>query len=304
MEGRKRRIVTTRDVPPAAPERAESPAAQEISAEATDDLLCQANAPEASSESVVPVPAMEATLVTNFTHQIINPLNGVVGTLDNMIDGTTPTDKREQHLISCRATLHMAIELVRNLAYLSELATQQGRDGLKHQASNVSLAKIIMEAKTTLEGMAKQRTVHVHINNHAVQYIVKGQRDLLRQVFLNLIENGIKYSSKDTKIIISTRPQKKTGVLICEVESTGGFVRPEERLTIFERGIRGEHAKERLSSGSGIGLYICREILSLYDATIECESSAAGPTTTFRIRFPEFAEDIEETERVKNAQRD
>ena len=63
--------------------------------------------------------AVDATLVSNFTHQIINPLNGVVGTLDNVIDGTTAGAKRDQRLRAVRAQLEHVIELVRNLAFLN-----------------------------------------------------------------------------------------------------------------------------------------------------------------------------------------
>ncbi len=50
-----------------------------------------------------PLPA-DLTLLANFIHQIINPLNGVMGTLDNLIDGTVPVEKRDQRLKATRAT--------------------------------------------------------------------------------------------------------------------------------------------------------------------------------------------------------
>ena len=51
-------------------------------------------------------------LLSNFVHQIINPLNGVIGTLDNIIDGTVPTERRDQRLRAVRAQLELSVLLV------------------------------------------------------------------------------------------------------------------------------------------------------------------------------------------------
>ena len=61
---------------------------------------------------------VDLTLLANFTHQVINPLNGVVGTLDNIIDGTIGPDRREQRTRAARGQLENCITLIRNLAYL------------------------------------------------------------------------------------------------------------------------------------------------------------------------------------------
>jgi len=64
-------------------------------------------------------------LIANVTHQAINPLNGVIGTLDNVIDGTLVGDKREQRIKSARAQLEYTVSLIRNLAYFSQYGSVQ-----------------------------------------------------------------------------------------------------------------------------------------------------------------------------------
>lgn len=288
--------------------RTETGGAPFVSSVVDDVSLAKSAEVEEREIDVVSAPSddfqsFDATLVSNFTHQIVNPLNGVVGTLDNIIDGTIAKDKSERKLRACRAQLQVAIELVRNLAYLSELSTQEGRDGLGRKAVDVSLPKVIVESMQTLQGSAQHRNIDVHLDGQDIQYVVRGHKDLLRQVFLNLIENGIKYGSNDSRIVIDSHIQKKSDQLIVRVESTGTFVPADERERIFERGVRGSGGRDRLASGSGIGLFICRQILALYGASIACESSESGPTTVFMIRFPHGRIDETETERVRNARR-
>lgn len=300
---KRRRIVTAatkkKSVPPPAKIAEDDPPAlvDGVNEEANGGTAARAD------QDSSPPPVLDTTLVANFTHQIVNPLNGVVGTLDNIIDGSLHPAKRDQKLRAARAQLQVAIELVRNLAYLSELLTQEGRDGLRRKASDVVVPKVILEAIQTLEGSADQKGIKLHLNEQETQYVVRGQNDLLRQVFLNLVENGIKYGASGSAITISSHIQKRTNHFLVEVASTGCVVAADERERIFERGVRGKQARDQVASGSGIGLFICRQILGLYDATIECESSASDSRTTFRLRFPEVRVDQAATEKVRHARK-
>jgi signal transduction histidine kinase len=63
----------------------------------------------------------DLVLLANFVHQVVNPLNGVAGTLDNLVEGVISDEKRrDQRLRAARAQLEQCISLVRNLAYLAQ----------------------------------------------------------------------------------------------------------------------------------------------------------------------------------------
>lgn len=100
---------------------------------------------------------IDSTLVTDFTHQIINPLNGVVGTLDNLIDGTTSEERRPQRLRAARAQLSGAIELVRNLAYLSQLSTEAGVQSLKEKTRDCVVPELVIEAALFFQEIAEHK---------------------------------------------------------------------------------------------------------------------------------------------------
>jgi signal transduction histidine kinase len=247
--------------------------------------------------------AVDATLLANFTHQIVNPLSGVVGTIDNLIDGTIQGERRDQRLRAVRAQLVNAIELVRNLAYLSELSTEGGRDSLRAGAVDVCVPQVIIEAAQILQEMARKRNIEVRLKDSVTQYVVKAHAALLRQVFTNIIENGIKYSDENTEIQLDVRAQRSTKHLLIEIASFGPGFTPAERERIFELGFRGTDALSMRASGSGLGLFICDRIVSLYDAGIEAEYSPKSRETLFRIRFPSFSIDTERTQRIDDDRR-
>jgi len=235
-------------------------------------------------------PTLDATLVANFTHQIINPLNGVVGTIDNLIDGTIGVERRGQRLRAVRAQLSHTIELVRNLAFLSQITTEAGRTGLREKAGSSCVPEVIIEAAMFFQEIAADRGMKIRLEDRHSQYVVKGHRDLLRQVFTNLFENAVKYGYRDSLITISPRGQTRTGQLLVDIKNAGPGFDKNEKDEIFERGTRGRAAKERVASGSGLGLYLAREILdAAFEATIEAEHAPNLDETIFRIRFPRYS---------------
>jgi signal transduction histidine kinase len=232
---------------------------------------------------------VDSILVSNFTHQIINPLNGVVGTLDNVIDGTIAGHRKDQRLRAVRAQLVHVIELVRNLAFLSQLSTEGGRQGLRQTGGSCLVPELVIEAAMLFQEIAAERGMKIELEDPRTQYVVTGHRDLLRQVFTNLFENAVKYGDDGTMVQVVIRGQRGTGHLLVEVHNQGPGFSYDDRERLFERGFRGPEARAVYASGSGLGLFICREILDLaFGALVEAEHSPKTRTTTFRLRFPEY----------------
>lgn len=240
----------------------------------------------ASENPQTAIEVVDAPLLASFTHQIINPLNGVLGTIDNLVDGTIPMHRREQRLRAVRAQLQHTVELVRNLAYLSQLTTEAGRQSLRALRTRCVIPAIVIEAAQFFQELASERGMKISLMDERSQFTVTGPKDLLRQVFTNLFENAIKYGDRDSRIEVSPRRQASTGHLIVDVTNRGPGFKDDERERIFQRGYRGEAAQGMVASGSGLGLYICREILECgFGARIEAEHSRRHRKTTFRLRF-------------------
>ncbi len=232
--------------------------------------------------------ALNFSLLANFVHQVINPLNGVTGTLDNLIDGTIAEEhRRQQRLKAARAQLEHCIMLVRNLAYFSQISLDSGNTNPGKIQKTCIIPQIIIEAAMYFQEMAANRQIEIDLMDRATQYRVQGNPDLLRQVFMNMFDNAVKYSAHGSKILIEPWIQRSTGTLIVKITSVGAPILPNEREDVFQLGFRGAAAKARVASGTGLGLYICKTIIQeVHGGEIAVESSSQTGITSFLIRFP------------------
>ena len=232
---------------------------------------------------------IDPILISNFIHQVINPLNGIVGTIDNLIDGTIDQEHHQQRLTAVRGQLAHSIEIIRNLAFLSQLYSTLGIESLTEKSQPVRIPRLIIESIQFFQESARKKNIKVELVDRITQYEVFGHQHLLKQVIVNIIDNGIKYGDRSTKITIEPHVQKNTNNLLVDIRSYGPGFYYDERNKLFELGFRGKDAQSMKASGSGIGLYISKRIIELvHRGVIEAEYSRRTRETLFRLRFPEY----------------
>lgn len=229
---------------------------------------------------------MDATkhLIANITHQAINPIGGVIGTLDNIIDGTISGDRRDQRLRSARAQLEYTVSLIRNLAYFA----QYGGEEIPIRRGSIKTTVVpqnLIEAAMFFQEQAENKGVRIEVKDRHIQNSVKGDPDLLRQVFMNIFDNYIKYAKNNTIVEVKNWIQNKTSDLIIEIN--GESIPFDAEEDIFALGVRGKHAEGTTSAGSGLGLHICKLIIErIFNGKISASYIHGKRTAIFEIRIP------------------
>ncbi|WP_200626928.1 sensor histidine kinase [Pseudomonas sp. LAM2023] len=223
-------------------------------------------------------------LISNITHQAINPLNGVIGTLDNVVKGDVAEHKIEQRLKSARAQLEYTVSLIRNLSYFAEYAVEKNSEKKPGPSKKCVIPEIIIQAAQFFQEQGRQNGIRIQLEDAKVQNCVPGDPDLIRQVFMNLFDNAVKYGNKNSQVLVKNWIQKKTQELIVTIEGTSTPFDTSD--DIFGLGARGKKAEEKTSSGSGLGLYICRLIVeNVFNGVITGNCSASG-VVRFELRIP------------------
>ena len=103
-----------------------------------------------------------------------------------------------------------------------------------------------------------------------------GDYDKLKQVFINLLSNGIKFTNINGTIWINISSNIKS--VMVQIKDNGIGIKKEDLPFIFERMYRGDKSRQKIE-GSGIGLTIAKKILTLHSATIDVESKVNKGTT-------------------------
>jgi signal transduction histidine kinase len=223
--------------------------------------------------------------MSNFVHQVVNPLNAVCGTLDNISNGDVPPGSVNQRIKACRSQIEYCIELIRNVAFVSEYARDPHQFTEHHAAKVTTVPQVLIESAQFFQEIARKKKMKIHLVDREVQYKIYSDRDLLRQVFINLFDNSVKYGHRASDITVKCHIQKRTNDLIIEVINNGDPVPADQWERIFEAGFRGENARQLVATGTGLGLYICRLIVSVYKGSIEY-SARGNQESIFTIRFP------------------
>ena len=214
--------------------------------------------------------------MSDISHEIRTPLNVLQNNLEAMIDGIFPVSN--QRLSSLNDEVIRFGKLLNNLDVLKEFEDES----INLEFENILLDEFIIELAEDFYLEAKSKNIKI---NYSIEkdetYIIPGDKDQLRQVFINLITNAIKFTENEGSVSINL--YKDNNKIIVEVIDTGIGIKEEDLPFIFERLYRGDKSRQKIE-GNGIGLTIVKRILSLHCANIEVESNE-GIGTTFRIVF-------------------
>jgi signal transduction histidine kinase len=123
----------------------------------------------------------------------------------------------------------------------------------------------------------------IEIASNSESLLVNGDKEALRRVVRNLVENAVKYSPNARTVWVETGCEQRAAVLRVRDEGIG--IPPEEQSRIFETFVRGEAAKQACIPGTGIGLAMVQEIVRVHHGQLDVDSEV-GRGSTFVVRLP------------------
>jgi len=167
--------------------------------------------------------------------------------------------------------------LSEKLLLLSE--AEQG----KTSRAAVDIAPLLAETISELETKAQEKNIRLTTDHVDKNIPVSGDALRLKQVFMNLIDNAIKYNKPGGEVSISARVDD-TKVVI-EVKDNGIGISQADRQRVFERFYRVDKSRSRAQGGSGLGLAIVKKIVEEHGGAASVESSL-GEGSTFRVTLP------------------
>src|SRR5712691_1529089 len=151
------------------------------------------------------------------------------------------------------------------------------------QRTDISLLGLAQEASSLVEVLAEEKQQRISVEGDPT-LIVSGDRLILRQALIILIDNAIKYSQGGAEIFVRVAARKDTQ-LIVEVVDQGPGVPQEHQSRIFDRFYRVDSARSREWGGAGLGLAIARWAVEVHGGQITLQS-VEGQGSTFRIALP------------------
>ena len=207
--------------------------------------------------------------ISSIAHDLRTPLTSIKGFLSAMLDGTVPPERFEYYL----GITKTEVDRIQALTTSMTDATSLGKkDSLKIVVFDIN--DLIKSTLTSLEKMLQDKNLGVQLECYTDQndgLPVKGDREAIMRVVNNLLVNAIKFTPSNGDIAISTEYHAKTGQVFVTVEDSGPGIPKDKRARVFESFYKIDES--RTNPGSGLGLYICKEILRAHDQTIRVDAS-------------------------------
>lgn len=193
-----------------------------------------------------------------------------------MIDGIFPIDNKR--LIYLNDEVIRFGKLIDNLNTLKQIEGEETSLNME----KISLKDILTLVEKEFELIAENKNIKMTLKcNTNNQCNILGNTDKIKQVLINLLSNSVKFTPPKGKINITLKTTDKKVIL--EIQDTGIGIKEEDLPYIFERLYRGDKSRHEIE-GSGIGLTIVRNILTLHKADIEVKS-IEGEGSVFILYF-------------------
>jgi len=222
------------------------------------------------------VEKIKKDFVVNVSHELRTPLTAIKGFMETLGESVDKKNRRYVEIV-LRHTERL-INIVKDLLALSELEESR----IKLEVENVNLEKLLKNVITIYENEIKNKKLKFVFESEKKLPAIKGDSYRLEQMFINLIENAIKYTDKG-EIRVTLKSENKEVKL--EVKDTGVGIAEEHLTRIFERFYVVDKSRSRKLGGTGLGLSIVKHIVLLHKGNIDVKSTP-GEGTSFVITLP------------------
>jgi PAS domain S-box-containing protein len=234
----------------------------------------------AAKEATEQASRTKTNFLANVSHEIRTPLNAILGVADLLWESTLDSDQRQYVSLFRRAGANLLV-LVNDLLDLSKMETGQ----LELNKIPFDLREVVAQALESTSVSAYEKGLEmVGRVSPGVHHLVAGDPRRLRQILVNLLGNGVKFTTRG-EIVLDVEPDPRSsapGALLFSVRDTGIGI-PEEKLdAIFNRFSQVDASSTRVHGGTGLGLTLCRALVEMMGGHIWADSEL-GVGTVFRF---------------------
>jgi signal transduction histidine kinase len=210
-------------------------------------------------------------------HQLRTPINAISWALEN-IASQTKEDETKEIALEGKQTAERSLKTINDL--LDAARIESGKFGYKFKEINIvaTLQKIVDRAQE----VAEESGIVVSFDAPAKQVItITADQDRLAMALSNIIDNAIKYNTQNGRVILRVEELQGQEFVKILVQDTGIGIPPEEQRKVFTKFFRADNATQLAPDGTGLGLYIVRNVIKNHGGDIGVESIPDRGTTVW-----------------------
>jgi len=255
------------------------------------------NAAREQVRTLANVNHLKAEFLANVSHELRTPVHAIIGYTELLLDAVygQMTDEQEQSIRYIRESAQDLLSLVNNLLDLARI--ESGRTDLILESFDLRglIGEIIGQLKPLAQGKRLELDSIVLVDNT----VIRTDRGKLKQILVNLVGNAIKFTEHG-KVVIAVSADQNPGAhrLTLSVQDTGVGIPADKLDRLFEKFYQVDSSATRTHEGTGLGLYITKQLVELLAGRVEIQS-APGQGTTVSVSIPRNFEEIEGIQRLR-----
>jgi two-component system phosphate regulon sensor histidine kinase PhoR len=230
---------------------------------------------------------MRKDFVANVSHELKTPITSIKGFSETLLDGAMNDKDTMQYFLSIILKESDRLQsLIEDLLDLSKIEKQ----GFKLNPEYVEINDLLEEIFVILEGKAREKEINLVLSQPKKELYLFADASRIKQVFINLINNAIAYTSAGGEVKVKMEEVEKEVIIV--VSDTGIGMEQDEIPRIFERFYRVDKARSRNSGGTGLGLAIVKHIVEAHHGSISV-TSELNKGTAFTVKLSKENEDLQ-----------
>lgn len=216
-------------------------------------------------------------------HDIKNPLLGADRVLSFLTNPQLSIDEHDKMVAVLKQSNNNVLTMLQNLLDIH----RYDANAVSLDFEALSVVEPIKEAIsiTALAALDKKITIEVNVEESLPE--ICADFVALQRLFSNLLDNAIRFTDVRGTVMVKVYSDNKEDSVIVEIVDSGPGMSEDEQSVIFKRFGESQASKYRGGTGSGLGLYLCKQIVDFNNASISC-TSKPDEGTRFTVRFPQY----------------
>ncbi len=224
---------------------------------------------------------LKTEFVSIAAHQLRTPLSAIKWAIKMILDGDTGevTDDQRDLLKKGFESNERMIKLVNDMLNVTRI--EEGR--LQYNFAQENFKEVYKTVLGNLDNKIKKKNIDFDVKKPQKMPQVYIDKEKIRLVLQNLLENAVKYTPENGKVSFTTKKGKK--YLVIKVADNGVGIPEKDRKKLFSKFFRAENVKKMQTDGTGLGLFIANNIVKKHGGEIKCKSEE-GKGTEFSVYLP------------------
>jgi signal transduction histidine kinase len=252
---------------------------QRIDIKRTNEFAPLAEAFNSMADGVENLEQMRRGFVADVSHELRTPMTTITGFVDGILDGTIPTDQQTRYLNIVSDEVHRVSRMVSSLLDVAKMQSGQ----ITYVKKPFNFVSCAGKALFAFEDAIERKHIVLDVRFEQDSVIVNGDEDAIYRVVYNLLDNAVKFTDDGGNIKLTIRIVDNKAEF--SLYNTGKGINKEDAAHIFERFYKADKSRSENVRGTGIGLYLVKNIIKAHEEDIVL-SSKEGEYAKFIFTLP------------------